>query len=165
MTATPARPRRLAGDRGSAAAELVLVTPLLIVILLLIVTAGRLVDARLQVDSAAMQAARAASLARVPAAATAQADATARAALASEHITCSPFAVSADTSAFRPGGQVTVTVSCTVSLSGLALLRLPGSQTLTTTFSSPVDVFRGVSLGFRDSEGSSAANSRAGGAL
>src|SRR3984885_14397824 len=82
------RPR---GDRGSAAAELVLITPLLMLLLLLIVAAGRLADARLQVDSAAMQAARAASLARAPATAAADATATAQAALASEHITCSPL--------------------------------------------------------------------------
>jgi len=143
VSAVPGR-RAGAGDRGSAAAELVLITPLLIVILLLIVAAGRLTDARLQVDSAARQAARAASLARDPAAAAAQADATARAALASEHITCNPMSVSPDTGAFRPGGEVTVTVSCTVSLSGLALLRLPGAETLTASFSSPVDAYRGL---------------------
>ena len=140
----PARLRARRRDGGSAAAELVLITPLLILILLLIVAAGRLVNARLQVDSAAMQAARAASLARDPATAAAQADATARAALASEHITCDPLAVSPDTSAFRPGGQVTVQVTCTVSLAGLALLHLPGTQTLTARFTSPIDVYRGT---------------------
>jgi Flp pilus assembly protein TadG len=138
------RRRTRANDGGSAAAELVLVTPLLIVVLLLIVAAGRLVDARLQVDSAARQAARAASLARTPAAAAARADATARAALASEHITCSPLTVSPDTAAFRPGGQVTVQVTCTVSLAGLALLHVPGAQTLTAQFTSPIDVYRGA---------------------
>ena len=140
----PARRRARARDGGSAAAELVLVTPLLIVVLLLIVAAGRLVDARLQVDSAARQAARAASIARDPAAAVSQADATARAALASEHITCDPLTVSPDTAAFRPGGQVTVQVTCTVSLAGLALLHVPGSQTLTAQFTSPIDVYRGA---------------------
>jgi hypothetical protein len=121
----PARLRARRKDSGSAAAELVLITPLLIVILLFIVAAGRLVDARQQVDSAAMQAARAASL-------------------ASEHITCNPLAVSPDTTAFRPGGQVTVQVTCTVSLAGLALLHVPGSQTLTAQFTSPIDVYRGA---------------------
>jgi Flp pilus assembly protein TadG len=138
------RLRARARDSGSAAAELVLVTPLLIVVLLLIIAAGRLTDARLQVDSAAIQAARAASIARDPAAAVSQADATAQAALASEHITCDPLAVSPDTAAFRPGGQVTVQVTCTVSLAGLALLHVPGSQTLTARFTSPIDVYRGT---------------------
>ncbi|MGH3158120.1 MAG: TadE/TadG family type IV pilus assembly protein [Streptosporangiaceae bacterium] len=131
-------------DRGSAAAELVLITPLLMLLLLLIVAAGRLVDARLQVDSAAMQAARAASLARDPAAAVADADATAQAALASEHITCSPLGVSPDTADFTPGGQVSVQVSCTVSLAGLSLLHVPGAETLTSQFTSPIDTWRGV---------------------
>lgn len=139
-----ARRRTRARDGGSAAAELVLVTPLLIVVLLLIVATGRLVDARLQVDSAAMQAARAASLARDPAAAVSQADATAQAALASEHITCDPLQVSPDTAAFHPGGQVTVQVTCTVSLAGLALLHVPGSQALTARATSPIDVYRGT---------------------
>jgi Flp pilus assembly protein TadG len=146
---TPARPGRgciagLCGDRGSAAAELVLITPLLMLLLLLIVAAGRLAGARLQVDSAAMQAARAASLARDPATAAADATATAQAALASEHITCSPLGVSPDTADFTPGGQVSVQVSCTVSLSGLSLLHLPGAETLTSQFTSPVDTWRGV---------------------
>jgi Flp pilus assembly protein TadG len=140
----PARLRARHPDGGSAATELVLITPLLVVVMLLIVAAGRLVDARLQVESAAMQAARAASLARDPGAAAAQADATARAALASEHVTCDPLAVAPDTSAFRPGGQVTVQVTCTVSLAGLALLHVPGARTLTAQFTSPVDVYRGA---------------------
>jgi Flp pilus assembly protein TadG len=135
---------RAAGDDGSAAAELVLITPLLILILMLIVAAGRLTDARLQVDSAAMQAARAASLARDPATAASQANATAQAALASEHVTCDPLNVTPDMAAFRPGGQVSVQVTCTVSLAGLTLLHLPGSQTLTASFTSPIDVYRGA---------------------
>lgn len=140
----PVRRHPPSTDSGSAAAEMVLIAPLLIMILLLIVAAGRLVDGRLQVDSAAMQAARAASLARDPATAADQATATAQAALASEHITCDPLSVSPDLAAFRPGGQVTVRVSCTVSLAGLALLHLPGAQTLTAQFTSPIDVYRGT---------------------
>ena len=135
---------RAAEDDGSAAAELVLVTPLLMLILLLIVAAGRLTDARLQVDSAAMQAARAASLARDPAAAISQAQTTAQVALASDHVTCDPLTVTPDTTLFRPGGQVSVQVSCTVSLAGLTLLHLPGSQTLTASFTSPIDLYRGT---------------------
>jgi hypothetical protein len=34
-------------------------------------------------------------------------------------------------------------VTCTVSLSGLALLHLPGSRTLTSRFTAPIDVYRG----------------------
>jgi Flp pilus assembly protein TadG len=154
-----------ARDGGSAAAELVLVTPLLLAILMLIVAAGRLVLARSQVDGAAAQAARAASLAADAADAGPAADAAARAALADDTITCGQLTVTADTADFTPGGQVSVTISCTVSLSGLLLLRLPGSETFTATAAAPIDEFRVVSLGFRNSEGSSAANPSTGGAL
>jgi len=131
-------------DSGSAAVELALVTPLLVLLLMLIVTAGRLVQARLEVSSAAMQAARAASLARTPAAAAADATAIARSALASQHLTCGALAVSTGTGAFWPGGQVSVQVSCTVSLAGLALLHMPGAETLTSGFSAPIDAYRGA---------------------
>jgi Flp pilus assembly protein TadG len=131
-------------DQGSAAVELALVTPLLVLLLMLIVAAGRLVQGRLEVASAAAQAARAASLARDPSAAAAQATVVASSALASQHLTCGSLAVSTGTAAFRPGGQVTVRVSCTVSLSGLALLHLPGAETLTAQAAAPIDVFRGA---------------------
>lgn len=146
------RTRKLHSGQGSAAVELVLLTPLLVVMMLLAVAMGRLVQSRLQADSAARQAARAASLAPDPATAAADATATARAALASQNITCSGMSVTTDTSAFRPGGQVSVQVSCTVSLSGLALLHLPGSQTLTSRFTSPIDLYRGIDPGFTNPE-------------
>jgi Flp pilus assembly protein TadG len=144
----PALSRRQASpghrDRGSAAAEMVLLTPLLMLFLLLIVAAGRLVQGRLEVDSAARQAARAASLAPGPSAAAADATATAQSALASQHITCDPMSVTPDLGDFTPGGQVTVQVSCTVSLTGLGLLHLGGAETITSTFASPVDEYRGI---------------------
>jgi Flp pilus assembly protein TadG len=136
--------RRAQSQAGSAAVELVLATPLLVALMMLIVTAGRLVQARLEVTSAAMQAARAASLARDPATATASATAVASSALASQHLTCGTLAVSTNTAAFRPGGQVIVQVSCTVSLAGLALLRLPGAEALTSQAAAPIDFFRGA---------------------
>lgn len=129
---------------GSAAVELVLVTPLLVVLMMLIVTAGRLVQARMETGSAAAQAARAASLARDPATATVNASAIASAALASQHLTCSALTVTTSTATFRPGGQVSVQVTCTVSLAGLALLHLPGAETITAHAAAPIDLFRGV---------------------
>ena len=148
--ARPARPhasRPPSRERGSAAAELVLVTPLLILFLLLAVAAGRLVQGKLDVDSAAQQAARAASLARTPQAAAAQAQQVAQAALAGQSVSCDPAVVTPDLGDFTPGGEVTVTVTCTVRLSDLSLLHIPGSETITAAFTSPVDTYRGESLG------------------
>jgi Flp pilus assembly protein TadG len=151
--ARPARPpasRPQSRERGSAAAELVLVTPLLILLLLLAVAAGRLVQGKLDVDSAAQQAARAASEARTPQAASAQATQVAQAALAGQSVSCDPAVITADTGDFVPGGEVTVTVTCTVRLSDLSLLHVPGSETITSTFTSPIDTYRGESLELRN---------------
>jgi Flp pilus assembly protein TadG len=147
--ARPARPPQ-SRERGSAAAELVLVTPFLFLQLLFAVAAGRLVQGKLDVDSAAQQAARAASLARTPAAASAQATQVAQAALAGQPVSCNPAVITPDTSNFVPGGEVTVTVTCTVRLSDLSLLHVPGTETITATFTAPVDVYRGNALGFRN---------------
>lgn len=151
----PARPRARSPqsrERGSAAAELVLVTPFLLLLLLFAAAAGRLVNARLDVDSAAQQAARAASLARTPQAASAQATQVAQAALAGQSVSCDPAVITPDTGDFVPGGQVTVQVTCTVRLADLSLLHIPGTETITAAFTAPIDVYRGSALGFSNPE-------------
>ena len=141
-----ARIRALRRDeRGSAAAELTLLTPLLILLLLFVVFCGRLADTKLRINDVAHQAARAATLARTPSQATANAQATASAALASAGITCQSLSVSTDTQGLKPGSTVTVTVSCSVGLGDLTSLGVPGSRTFESSFSSPVDVWRGTS--------------------
>ena len=129
-------------ERGSVTVELVLLTPLLILLLLFVVALGRLSGARLDVDGAAAQAARAASIARDPTTATAMAQQTATAALGSDHVTCAQLTVNTDTSQFAPGGSVAVTVTCHVALSDLTGLRLPASESVTSTASSVVDTYR-----------------------
>lgn len=141
-----ARIRRLRGDEtGSAAAELTLLTPPLILLLLFVVFCGRLADTQLRINDVAHQAARAATLARTPSQATANAHATASVALASAGITCQSLSVSTDTQGLKPGSTVTVTVSCSVGLGDLTALGVPGSRTIQSSFSSPVDVWRGTS--------------------
>lgn len=136
--------RRSADERGSATAELVILTPLLILFLLFVVALGRLAGARIDVDGAAAQAARAASIARSPALATAVAQQTASTALSSQHVTCAHLAVSVDTADFTPGGSVAVTVSCGVDLADLTGLHLPGSDAVTSHFVAPLDRYRSV---------------------
>jgi Flp pilus assembly protein TadG len=125
--------------------EVTLMAPLLVLLLLFVVACGRLVQARLRLDDAAHQGARAASLARDPATATTAATATVRAALAPGGATCADVGVAVDVGAFRPGGAVTVTVTCHVAVADLTGLHLPGTAgTETASFTSPVDQFRGV---------------------
>ena len=131
-------------ERGSAAAELTLLTPLLILLLLFVVFCGRLADTKLRINDVAHQAARTATLSRTPSQATTNAQATASAALASAGITCQSLSVSTDTQGLKPGSTVTVTVSCSVGLGDLTSLGVPGSRTFQSSFSSPVDVWRGT---------------------
>ncbi len=131
-----------AGESGSVATELVLLTPLLILMLLFVVALGRLAGARLDVDGAAAQAARAASIARDPSTATAMAQQTATSALGSDGVTCGHLTVTTDTAQFAPGGSVTVTVTCSVGLSDLTGLRLPASESISSTSTSVIDTYR-----------------------
>lgn len=136
---------RLRDDRGSAAAELVLVTPLMVLLLLFVVFCGRLAATQVRINGVAHQAARAATSVRTPAQASAAARATATASLAAAGITCQMLTVSIDSAGLRPGTTVTVTVSCTVGLQDLTALGVPGSHTLSCSFSSVVDLWRGTS--------------------
>ncbi|MDX8143286.1 TadE/TadG family type IV pilus assembly protein [Lentzea sp. BCCO 10_0061] len=130
--------------RGSAAVELTLVAPLLTLLLLLVVLCGRLAETKLRINDVAHQAARAATLARTSSQAVANAEATANAALASAGISCQALSVSTDVNGFKPGSTVTVTVSCSVGLSDLTALGVPGTRTFHSSFSSLVDVWRGT---------------------
>lgn len=131
-------------ERGSAAVELVLVTPVLLVLLLLVVFGGRLAQARAQVDEAARDAARAASLARSPSAAQADGQAAAAATLSERGINCRELDVVIGVDGFAPGGTVTATVTCTADLTDLVGLGVPASRSISAQFREPVDVYRGV---------------------
>ena len=149
----PARARRrrswcwlLRGEEGSAAAEIAILTPLLVIMVLFMVFLGRLTEARAVIADAAHQAARAASIARDPAAARAQAQQAATTALAGRGLACQHFTVTVSLAGFRPGGTVRATITCTAAMSDLWLLRVPGSQTLTASFASVIDTYRGVTV-------------------
>lgn len=132
-------------DDGNAALELVILAPVLLGLLGLVIAAGRTTIAQGSVDAAARDAARQASISLTPAAAQGTGQASARAALQQDGLDCAPV-VLVDTSQFAtPPGEpatVTATVSCTVSLSSLALPGLPGSARLQASFTSPLDIYR-----------------------
>jgi Flp pilus assembly protein TadG len=135
--------RRLAAsDTGSATTELALATPVLMAVLLFLVLCGRLVSAQMDLDAAASSGARSGSIARSETAARAEAERTARQTLAARGVTCRQATVRVTTGGLRPGGSVTVTVSCAVPLSDLLLLGVPGSRAVSATATSPVDRWR-----------------------
>jgi hypothetical protein len=135
---------RVRGDAGSVSTEIVLTyVPLMVLAVLAIVACLRLVSADSDVHSAAAAAARQASLARTPAGAVAGGQDAAAATLQGRDITCQPHTVTVNTAAMAPGGQVAVTVVCTVHLEDLFGLGLPGSVTITGTARQPVDTYIG----------------------
>jgi TadE-like protein len=143
---------RRPAEAGNAALELVILTPVLILLISMVIAAGRISIAQGSVDAAARDAARQASLARSPSEAQATALATATAQLGEENLDCKPsVSLGALDAAFAtPLGQpasVTVTIRCRVSLSGLVLRGLPGHVPLHYSFTSPLDPFRGRTLG------------------
>ena len=106
-------------DRGAAdALALVLIAPAVIGLAVLVVMLGRSVDSRAQTQSAAEAAAQAAALERSPAAADAAARRVAQAMLV-DHDSCSTPSVSVDTTAFRRGGEVRVSIRCAVAARGI----------------------------------------------
>lgn len=131
-------------DDGTTSIELVLIAPVFLAALFLMVGLGRIVEAEGRVQGAARDAARAASIARSAESATDAARRAAMVNLTERGVSCASFEVAVDTAAFRPGGQVRVTVACTADLSGLGLSGLPGTKTLRADATAPLEQYRGT---------------------
>ena len=138
---TAAVRRRAGCDDGLYTVELVLWTPVLLLLVMLAVAAGRIVSAGNQAVEASRDAARAASLTFSLPQANIAARTAARDALDRAGITCSALDVQLS-GGVRPGGLVTVKVSCTADLSDIAFPGAPGSKTLTGTSSAPIETTR-----------------------
>ena len=128
------------GDRGAVTVlELVLVVPALLAMLVFVVLCGRMGRTAQIVRGVAAAAARAASLERTPEAAVTAAGAASVAADAD--LRCDPPFVrfAAD------GGvdTVSVTVRCSASLAGLALIPIGGTKTFDATATEALDAHRG----------------------
>jgi Flp pilus assembly protein TadG len=133
-------------ERGGAATEIVLMTPVLLLLLLFVALCGRYAVARGQIDGAARDSARAAALTRSAGDAEAAAQASADADLASTGLPCDSITTEVDASDFRPGGTVRVRLVCEVQTSDLGLLGV-GPRTMTASSVAVVDLFRGVDGG------------------
>lgn len=134
---------RSRSEEGSAAVELAIVTPVLVVMLMLAVFGGRVVWAERQVQSAASAAARAASQQGSFTSAQAAAEQVVAENLDDAGVSCSevePLAFPDPD--FAPGGQVSVTVTCTADVSSVAVVG-PGSITFSHTSTEVIDTLRG----------------------
>jgi Flp pilus assembly protein TadG len=147
------------------AAEVTLVAPFLIMLLVFVaVVIHRGVDTRLRLDDAAHQAARAASIQRASATAITAAQSTASSALSSAGVVCRSLGVDTATGGMRPGGTITVTVSCTVDFGDALILGVPGQKRLSATAIEPVDTWRSDPRGFANSEAVASVQPSGGGA-
>lgn len=129
-------------DDGSMALEWAIAMPVAIVLLLAIVALGRYSHSGIVVEQAAAAAARSASLTSSPGAARTAAQQAASATLDGAGLACAGLSAEVDTSQFRAGGQVSVTVTCTADLSELALAGVPGSTSVSSTAAAPLETFR-----------------------
>ena len=136
--------RTIGGSRssnsGSAALELVLLTPVLVALMLFIVFAGRAGEGMSELRHAADQGARAASQASRT-----RMHQAARAAvfvdLGTSGLSCVDPTVALTTATNAAGTSVTVTVTCRVSDVGLRLLRI-GPRVLRASSTEIIDRFR-----------------------
>ena len=126
--------------------ELAVLAPALLLLLSFAVWAGRTQIADNAVAEAARAAAREASLAVDAETAVVLATAQAEATLARQGLRCQGVGVTVDTAGFTvplgDSGDVTVSVTCTVTMTDLLAPGLPGSVTVDASFSSPVDAYR-----------------------
>jgi Flp pilus assembly protein TadG len=127
--------------------ELVVLAPLLVLFMLITVSFGRVERARQEVVAAARAGAEAASVMPSAGQAGIVASKAALPSIVDQQFTCHPFEVSTDTSNFRPGGSVAVSVSCSVNLSNLLVPGFPGSVSISASRSAPVDPYRVVQEG------------------
>lgn len=132
-------------ERGSAVLEAVIGAPVIILLLVTLIGAGRVASAHQLVDDAAGDAARAASMARSRQAATAEAQQSATASLAGRGVSCSSRTITVDTTNWRPGGSVGVTLTCAVQLADLGVPIFGASRDITAQAAAVIDVYRQLS--------------------
>jgi Flp pilus assembly protein TadG len=124
---------------------LVLIAPAAVGLALLVVALSRGVDARAQTQSAAESAAQAAALERSPRAARTAARRIADSMLVDADA-CRQPSIEVDTTNFRPGGAVRVTIECRTTNRGVEII--DGVERTTRAMAvAYIDEFRAVEVG------------------
>jgi hypothetical protein len=143
--------RRVRDERGSLALEMVMLAPAILLLLGLIYAYGRVGQVNGVMESGARDAARSATIARSMAEARDRATTVVDDALAAAPASCRDdrkVTVTggdpAHPDAFVPGGAIRVDVTCTYDLSDIGLPGAPGKLTAHSSFTSMLDIYRGV---------------------
>jgi Flp pilus assembly protein TadG len=135
---------RLRDQTGSAAAELVIVAPVLLAFLLVFAFGGQLFLAQQEVRDIARTAAEAATDATNPAAAQYIAETSAAGNAMGDGLRCLRLVTVTDTTDFLPGGQLSVTVTCDASMPPLSLFHLPSAFSLVASSHATIEPYRAV---------------------
>ncbi|WP_432535854.1 TadE/TadG family type IV pilus assembly protein [Kineococcus arenarius] len=131
------------GDAGSVALEFTLVAPLLLVLIGLLLAYARVAQVSATLDAGVRDAARSATQSRSAGAAWTRAQEVIDISVGPGD--CADSLVVDEIAPLVPGTAVTVTARCTYSLDDLGLPGFPGSVTVRSSFSSPLDPNREVS--------------------
>jgi Flp pilus assembly protein TadG len=129
-------------DRGSIALEFTLVAPALFLLVLLLLGYARVSMVSATLDAGVRDAARAATTARSASAAQSRAFEVVSAAVGAGD--CGSSLVVDPLPEFVPGRPVTVHAQCRYSMADLGLPGVPGSLSVSSSFSSPLDPNREV---------------------
>jgi Flp pilus assembly protein TadG len=135
---------RLRGDHGVAVVEVAIAGTALVALLCLVILAGQVSELDADVQTASAAAARAASRQGTTSGATQAAHQTAAANLDDANISCARHDVTTHAD-MRPGGTVTVTITCQADLSTLTPLAPAGlHRSLSATSTEVIDTRRGI---------------------
>jgi Flp pilus assembly protein TadG len=129
-------------ERGSVTVEAVILIPVVMLFVVLALAFGRYESIEAEIAGAARAGVEAASVSANPDLAAQAAREAALPAITGE--ACGDISIQTDASDFRPGGDVRVTVSCTVQLSDIGAPGLPGASTVIDTQTAPIDPYREV---------------------
>lgn len=131
-------------DRGGAGIETTFAVTALLLVLFFVVGGMRIVNTNGDVSSSARSGARAAATARTPGQAESAAQTVVSNALAGRGVACAGGPSVSVSGAGVPGGVVTVTVTCSVSLDDVVVAGFPGSRTVSVSAVEYVDAIRGA---------------------
>jgi Flp pilus assembly protein TadG len=129
-------------DSGSAAVEIVLVTPLFLAWLAAFLAGAQVLLARQEVGDAARGALEAALASSTPGGAASAARLAASNALGSDLPRCATYQVTTATSDFVAGGFLSVRVQCSFTVPGVPLVLGPRTIFVAATASGEVEPFR-----------------------
>ncbi|WP_419918551.1 TadE/TadG family type IV pilus assembly protein [Candidatus Poriferisocius sp.] len=131
-------------NQGSSIIGLTVLTPIMILLLFFVIAAGRIGVVESKLTSTARNAARIATQYQTTLAAKNAAITYIESALNKLEIVChNRPKIYIQKMDLSPGGKVKIQISCTIKLSDLTLLTIPGYQTINANSTSIVDYYRG----------------------